>query len=157
MVIDAGEAELLRTVTRAYSRAQRFEAGCCGLSSSGCQIVCALGPRGSLPQGELGAALGLEKSWVSRAVDALEKEGLAERRKCCEDARMYDVALTKAGRKRYESLNASLDAQAEAVMARIPRAERPMVVKALRLLAAALEAEQSPGPGCPGKEACDHE
>lgn len=135
---EESEAELLGAVARAYSQAQRFEAGCCGVSETGCQIICAIGPRGSLPQGELGARLGLEKSWVSRAVDSLAQAGLVERRKCCEDARMYDVALTEAGKGRYESLNSSLAARAASIMARVPRAERPMVLRALRLLAAAL-------------------
>jgi DNA-binding MarR family transcriptional regulator len=134
------EDELLRAVTRAYAQAQRLQAGCCGTTSTQCQALCAIGDAGSVPQAELGARLGLEKSWVSRAVDSLEREGLVERRKCCDDARMYDVAFTEAGRARYESLNAALNAQAAAVMELIPEGERPGVRRALELLAGALSA-----------------
>jgi len=132
------EADLLRKVTRSYSQAQRFQAGCCGTTFTQCQILCAIGAEGSIPQAALGAKLGLEKSWVSRAVDRLAVEGLVERRKCCEDARMYDVAFTDEGRKRFEALNSALNAQVEAVMTRIPKAERTCVRKALELLADAI-------------------
>lgn len=136
--MDRSEDELLRVVARSYTQAQRREAGCCGVTSTQCQVLCAIGATGSIPQAELGPRLGLEKSWVSRAVDALERDGLVERRACCDDARMYDVAFTEAGRRRYEDLNASLNAQAASVMERIPEAERAAVRRALELLAGAL-------------------
>ena len=130
--------ELLRIVARSYDQAQRLQAGCCGTTSTQCQILCAIGDDGSVPQAELGARLGLEKSWVSRAVDGLAKDGLVERRACCSDGRMYDVAFTEAGRRRFDELNAALNEQAESVMSRIPDAERAGVRRALELLAEAL-------------------
>lgn len=136
--MDKTEDELLRAVTRAYERAQRREAGCCGVTSTQCQLLCAIGADGSAPQAELSRRLGLEKSWVSRAVDALERDGLVERRACCGDARMVDVAFTAAGRERFEGLNAALNAHAGSVMARIPEPERAGVRRSLELLADAL-------------------
>jgi len=150
------EDELLRAVARAYDRAQRAQAGCCGTTATQCQILCAIGSGGPVPQAELGARLGLEKSWVSRAIDGLEREGLAERRKCCQDARMYDVALTESGERRFRDLNAALNDQAEAVMSRIPEAERAGVRRSLELLAEALssmEAECRCGGSEPGTAA----
>ncbi len=132
------DGELLRTVSRYYAAAQRTQAGCCGATATGCQVLCAIGGEGSVPQAELGTRLGLEKSWVSRAIGSLEREGLLERRKCCDDARMYDVAFTEAGRARYESLNAALNDHAASVMSLIPEGERPGVRRALELLADAL-------------------
>lgn len=147
--MDRSEDELLRVVTRAYTQAQRLQAGCCGVTSTQCQVLCAIGAEGSSPQAALGARLGLEKSWVSRAVDALERDGLVARRACCADARMYDVAFTEAGRRRYEELNEALNAQAATVMDRVPEAERASVRRALELLADALSslaAECACGP-----------
>jgi len=103
-------------------------------------VLCAIGEDGTVPQAEIGSRLGLEKSWVSRAVDSLEREGLVERKKCCDDARMYDVAFTEAGRERFEALNAALNAQASAVMDLIPEPERAGVRRALELLSGALAA-----------------
>jgi DNA-binding MarR family transcriptional regulator len=145
--MESNKTELLRAVTRAYARLQRREASCCGLSETGCEVLCAIGEEGSIPQARLAAKLGLEKSWVSRAVDGLERGGLVERRKCCADARAYDVAFTASGRARYEALNAGLEAQAAELMSRIPEAERPAVTHALELLAAAL-ADSASFPDC---------
>ena len=130
--------DLFRRVTRSYAQAQRLQADCCGTTSTQCQILCAIGAEGSLPQAELGKRLGLEKSWVSRAVDRLAAEGLVERRTCCADARMYDIAFTDKGRERFQALNSALNAQAEVVMSRIPADRRASVRKALELLADAV-------------------
>lgn len=145
--MDTTENELLRIVTRAYARAQIKEACCCGITESGCQILCSLGPSGSLPQAELTSRLGLEKSWVSRAIDGLEHEGLVERTKCCADGRMYNVNLTEAGEERYRRLNAALNEHARSVMSRIPKGERSGVRRSLELLAQALD-EEVPPSGC---------
>ncbi|PKL26021.1 MAG: MarR family transcriptional regulator [Spirochaetae bacterium HGW-Spirochaetae-3] len=132
------EDELLRIVTRVYAQAQRLQARCCGITTTQCQVLCAIGDEGTVPQAELSARLGLEKSWVSRAIDSLERDGLVERRKCCADARMYDVAFTEAGKARYEALEEALNSQAASVMASIPESERAGVRKALELLSVAL-------------------
>ena len=51
---------------------------------------------------ELGEALHLSQSALSRVVGRLEKEGLAERGMCPHDRRGIYVCITPAGRKRYE-------------------------------------------------------
>lgn len=137
------ETELLRIVAKAYTRLQRREAACCAMAETGCEVLCAIGDGGSLPQSQLAAKLGLEKSWVSRALDGLEREGLIERRKCCADARMYDVAFTSRGRARYERLNSALNAQAAEIMSRIPEAEVAGVLRSLEILAEALSDAQA--------------
>jgi N-acetylglutamate synthase-like GNAT family acetyltransferase/DNA-binding MarR family transcriptional regulator len=138
-----GDDELLRVVTRAYSQMQREQACCCGITSTQCHILCAIGEEGNIPQGELIVRLGLEKSWVSRALDTLESDGLVARTKCCEDARMYNISFTDAGRKKYEALNEALRDQAVAVMELIPTKERSVVRRSLHLLANAVSSAMS--------------
>ena len=52
---------------------------------------------------ELGEALHLSQSALSRVVGRLEKDGLAERGMCRDDRRGIFVCITPAGRKRYEA------------------------------------------------------
>ena len=52
---------------------------------------------------ELGEALHLSQSALSRVVGRLEKDGLAERGMCPEDRRGIYVCITPAGRERYEA------------------------------------------------------
>ena len=51
---------------------------------------------------ELGKALHLSQSALSRAVGRLEQDGLATRGICAEDRRGIMVCITEAGRERYE-------------------------------------------------------
>ena len=52
---------------------------------------------------EIGEAVHLSQSALSRVVARLEKAGLAERGMCAEDRRGIYVCITPAGRTRYES------------------------------------------------------
>ena len=51
---------------------------------------------------ELGEALHLSQSALSRVVGRLEKDGLAQRGMCADDRRGIFVCITPAGRERYE-------------------------------------------------------
>jgi DNA-binding MarR family transcriptional regulator len=51
---------------------------------------------------DLGEALHLSQSALSRVVGRLEKDGLAERGMCEHDRRGIYVCITQAGRERYE-------------------------------------------------------
>ena len=51
---------------------------------------------------EIGEALHLSQSALSRVVGRLEKDGLALRGMCAEDRRGIYVCITDAGRERYD-------------------------------------------------------
>ncbi len=143
------DEELLRYVAKSYSGLQRRMADRCGVTSTRCLVLCAIGEDGEAMQADLPARLGLEKSWVSRTLDGLEREGLVEREACCGDARRLSVRFTDAGRKRFSDLNASLNRQALDVLGRVPAGERENVRRSLGLLAEALSAmEDTPAPPC---------
>ncbi|MGV9479097.1 MarR family winged helix-turn-helix transcriptional regulator [Gordonia aichiensis] len=62
---------------------------------------------GPLPVSTLVSQLGLEKSTVSRQIDAIVRLGLAQRRADPHDARARQVSLTPAGRQRVERVTAA--------------------------------------------------
>lgn len=133
------DSRLLRTFVREYYRQQRLQSCSCRIPATQCHILNALGDAGgTLPQSELTAYLGLEKSWISRAVESLASDGSLIKSKCCTDARCSTLTLTEAGKKRYEKLNAVLDAQAAGIINNVPSPERDNVSVCLRLLADAL-------------------
>ncbi|MEW5878924.1 MAG: MarR family transcriptional regulator [Pseudomonadota bacterium] len=140
--------DLLREVTRLYARAQREVADCCGTTSTQCHILIELGRAGELTPGELGRRLRLEKSWISRALDSLVDAGIVAKRAHADDARSRVVALTAKGRKRFQELNATLDAQAERVLAALSPEERAIVDRALALLLRALRADACAAVSC---------
>jgi DNA-binding MarR family transcriptional regulator len=137
-----GLGSILREVARLQLQLQRSRAMSCeGTTSTHCFIISELGRSGPLTLAELGRRLSLDKGWVSRGIAALVDEGLVVRTPGEHDRRTVIVTLAKAGTERYRALNAALDAQAEGVMARIPKKDRAMVTESLRLLRQALKSE----------------
>lgn len=133
--------EMLREVARLYTRAQRQVADCCGSGSTQCHLLVELGRAGPLAPSELGQRLALEKSWVSRAVDALVGRGWVSKAAHPSDARSWLVTLTPEGKAQADELNRSLNAHARQVLKPLSAAERELVAQALPLLLRALREE----------------
>lgn len=86
--------------------------------------------------------LGVDKSNVTRLVQQLVGEGLAEQRVGSEDARVRTLHLTGKGRRMSRRLEEQSTARFAAVLARLPEADHEQIVRALELLRGALDAEQ---------------
>jgi DNA-binding MarR family transcriptional regulator len=143
---DAEPGILLREVARRYTRAQRVAADECRTTNTQCHILTELARSGAQPLGELGQRLGLEKSWISRAVDALVAEGLVAKKANPEDARSWMVSLTAGGRRRVQQLNETLDAHAMQLLASMTAAERAQVTRSLQMILEALRSEAGIDP-----------
>jgi DNA-binding MarR family transcriptional regulator len=139
--------ELLREVTRRYTRAQRVVADCCSATNTQCHLLTELGRSGPLSLSELGARAILEKSWVSRAVDAMAVRGLVTKEQNRSDARSWVVTLTDEGARTVEELNRRLDSHAENLLGSLSEVDRRAVENALLLLMKLLK-EDSAANGC---------
>jgi DNA-binding MarR family transcriptional regulator len=131
----------MREVARMYTRAQRVAADCCRTTATQCHILTELGRTGAQPLVDLGARLCLEKSWISRAVEALVGEGLVMKKANPSDARSWMVSLTAAGKRRVEQLNATLDAHATDLLASLTSAQRLQITNSLQLVLDALRVD----------------
>lgn len=129
---------LLREAARLYTRAQRVVADCCRTTNTQCHILTELGRSGAQPMAELGQRLCLEKSWVSRALESLVKEGLVAKKDHPTDARSRIVSLTAAGQRRVDRLNATLDGHAAQLLDELSESERTNVTRSLQLVLEAL-------------------
>jgi DNA-binding MarR family transcriptional regulator len=136
------DSALLREVARLYLQLQRSCVAACGdTSSTQCFILGEIHRSGPVTQADLGRRLALDKSWVSRAVEALVQEGLLVKESAPEDKRTLVISLSKAGRRRAEKLDGTLNEQAEQIVGRVPQRQRPGIYESLRLLRDALRAE----------------
>ena len=129
---------LLREVARMYTRAQRVVADCCRTTSTQCHLLTELARTGPLPLSELGMRVSLEKSWVSRAVEAMVERGLVTKEPNPTDARSWLVTLTDEGVRTVDDLNQTLDAHAEQLLDSLTARERAAVENSLLLLMKAL-------------------
>jgi DNA-binding MarR family transcriptional regulator len=146
----ATAGNLLREVARLHSHSQREQVVCCnGTTSTQCLILTEMGRNGPMTLAGLGRRTGLDKGWLSRAVEMLVQQGLLTKTLGDTDRRTIRIALSPAGQIRYQQLNETLNAHAERVMARIQPAEREQVIHALALLHQALQAEAAVTAGIP--------
>lgn len=134
--VEAGE--ILREVARLYTRAQRVVADCCRTTHTQCHLLTELGRSGPLPLSELGTRVMLEKSWVSRAVDAMVERGLVTKEPNPLDARSWLVTLTDDGERTVRELNATLDQHAEQLLSSLTESEQATVQTSLLILMKAL-------------------
>ena len=141
---------LLREVARLHVNTQREQvAYCTGTTSTQCVILNEVARFGPMTLADLGRRTGLDKGWLSRAVETLVQQGLLTKTLGDTDRRTIRIMLSKAGERRFRQLNETLDAHAQRVMARIPPAEREQVAHALALLHQSLEAEATAMAGVP--------
>jgi DNA-binding MarR family transcriptional regulator len=129
---------LLREVARMYTRAQRVVADCCRTTNTQCHLLSELGRAGPLPLSELGTRVSLEKSWVSRAVDAMVERGLVTKEPNPADARSWLVTLTAEGERTVKELDRTLDEHADHLLGSLSARERADVERSLLLLMKAL-------------------
>jgi len=129
---------LLREVARMYTRAQRVVADCCRTTNTQCHLLTELARSGPLPLSELGTRVCLEKSWVSRAVDAMVERGVVTKEPNPSDARSWLVTLTDEGVRTVQELNQTLDSHAEQLLGSLSERERSDVEHSLLLLMKAL-------------------
>jgi DNA-binding MarR family transcriptional regulator len=137
---------LLREVARLYTRAQRVVADCCRTTSTQCHLLTELGRSGPLPLSELGTRVSLEKSWVSRAVEAMAARGLVSKEPNPLDARSWLVTLTADGERTVRELNQTLDDHAQQLLASLSERERAAVETSLLTLLKALR--EDPAATC---------
>jgi len=89
---------------------------------------------GPLPQRSLAADLGLEKSTVSRLLDALARKGLVERTAAPQGGRSQLVALSDAGVQQVVGLRSARRQKLQRLLGAIPVDDRAAVVKAIHQL-----------------------
>ena len=152
---EASPGSLLREVARIYTRAQRVVADCCRTTSTQCHLLTELARSGPLPLTELGVRVSLEKSWVSRAVEAMVDRGLVTKEPNPSDARSWLVTLTADGVRTVHELNDTLDTHAEQLLGRLGARERAAVENSLLLLLQALREDQAANCCLPPPEAKD--
>ncbi|GAB3669472.1 MarR family transcriptional regulator [Actinocorallia lasiicapitis] len=96
--------ETARQVANVSCRLEKALSDGFGLGMSEFEILDRLAEseESSLRMHELGCAVHLTQSALSRAVARLEKEGLVKREMCTNDRRVVYVALTRPGKSRWE-------------------------------------------------------
>lgn len=127
-------------LVRVYQYRDRDRICCHDLSVTQCHALEALIQHGPLRSLALAQRLNLDKSTVSRVVDALERKGYVRRRRDPEDARAQALSATRAGRELYQTIERGLIAQQAELIADLEPEVRAAAASLIRRLARAAEA-----------------
>jgi DNA-binding MarR family transcriptional regulator len=135
----------IRVLEREIERSLASETGCCGVTLPQCHLLLEVEEKGETGVTELAAALELDKSTLSRAVDGLWREGLVSRETDPTNRRRQVVTLTPDGRKKALSINSRCDDFYARLFKAIPAEKRVMIRECVALLADAMRKTRKKG------------
>ena len=137
------QARALRDATvelvKKYQFRDRNETVAHGLSVSQTYALGTIARQGPLAMADVAGDLRLTASTMSRVVDQLVRKGLVVREQSARDRRVWRVAATTSGRTLWRRIDDSLRAIDREVLASVAPAERPGMIRAVRLLSEATD------------------
>ena len=139
----------LRVLEREVELSMTSDAGCCGVTFAQCHLLLEVERRGRTSVTELAAALELDKSTLSRTVDAACRAGLIDRSVDPSSRRQQVLSLTGAGKETAATINSQCDASYRRLFDFIPPEKRTMVVQSVALLSEAMRLKRrNPEAAC---------
>lgn len=127
------------------------ETACCSVTVAQCHLLMELERMTSSSLQDLADSLCLDKSTLSRTIDALVSEGLVERAIDGANRRKVSLSLTSKGGKKCSQINELCDREYANILRHIPKERHLDVMESLSLLATAMQKERSKG----ARECCD--
>jgi DNA-binding MarR family transcriptional regulator len=115
-------------------RAVNDEMSGCGLSMARTKVLMRLNEQGPTRQSVLAADFGLSPHSITDIVDALERQGLAERRPDATDRRAKLVAITEAGEACLGVASASRERLLKQIFGALSQEDRATLLRLLDLL-----------------------
>jgi len=114
-----------------------------------CDVLLAMENRDTSTIVELADVLGLDKSTISRTVDALVERGYMSRETDPDDRRYNRLALTESGRSHCDAINELGDKWTAVILSHLEPDQRRIAVKGFNLIVDLLQTEEDPN-----KEEC---
>jgi len=142
--------DALEDLLRVYQFRDRDRICCFDVSVSQCYALEGLVRRGSMTLNDLAAYLYLDKSTVSRVVDALERKGYVVRLPHLSDGRVTLLEATPQGRALEGTIRESILAEERLLLADFTPEVRQSMTTVLRRLARAAAASVESNQGCTG-------
>src|SRR5262245_33649059 len=93
---------------------------------------------------EIAQGLRLDRGYLSRILQRLQKDGLLERTRSREDARSVLLSLTAKGRRTMATLEARSDDEVSGLLRRVPAAARQRLTSAMRAIEEVLGPQREP-------------
>jgi DNA-binding MarR family transcriptional regulator len=127
--------EALRLLERMLGIIDDSARSCCGVSFAQCHHLVEIGRASTVSLNDLAALLDLDKSTVSRTVDQLVRQGLANRQPDPASRRNVRISLTPAGRDLFSGIEADMQDYYSRILENIPAAKHGPIIEGLQMLA----------------------
>ena len=121
-----------------FSSFEREEICCGSVSPAQCVLLQTL-TEGEWDVSTLASQSRVTKGAMTRLVDGLERRSWVIREKAQDDARRVLVSLTPDGKKEAKRLHRLTEKSIATILNRIPKSDRPQVIRSLNLLRNAAE------------------
>jgi MarR family 2-MHQ and catechol resistance regulon transcriptional repressor len=131
--------DALSALIRVYQFRDRDKICCHDISVTQCYALEALARHGPLTMNQLASHLYLDKSTVSRVVDAMQRKGLLERRPHSEDRRAVTLDATDNGRQLCEMIRRDLEEREKRLITDFEPETRAAMIELIGRLARAAE------------------
>jgi DNA-binding MarR family transcriptional regulator len=125
----------LRQIERAVWLQTKSEALCCGVSMAQCHAILEIGAAGGLNLKDLAARLGLDASTLSRTVESLVQDGLAERTPSAADRRATVIRLNPKGQAARKRINTTWNRLCRDMFQGIPREKHDQLIESVSIIA----------------------
>lgn len=143
MSTDPSLVEDIRAASRSMVRELGFmqsTLAASGHSASAVHTLLEIDARGAMTAAQLAPFLGLDKSSISRMLAKLIEAGELEEAVAGDDARVKQLSLTRAGKRKVDQIHAYGRMQVNTAMARLNPSQRHAVAQGLGAYAQALQA-----------------
>jgi len=128
----------LRVLEREIGRSLESQTDCCGVTTAQCHTLLELDGAGCVNLKGLAERMELDKSTLSRAVDALVELQLVKRRDDPDNRRQQIICLSADGIEKVANIHRKCDAFYLRLLERIPASRRKSVQDAVGLLGQAM-------------------
>ena len=131
--------QLIKIMIRNLGMLEKSEFSCCGVTLGQCHAIVEIGLAEEISLNELADLLNLDNSTMSRTVNNLVNQGMAERTPHPEDRRYLQIKLTSQGGAVFRTIEESMNRYFTDILTAIPEEKRPQVMESLELLVGALK------------------
>lgn len=115
------------------------ETECCGVTVAQCHLLLETEYLKNASLQSLADCLEVDKSTLSRTVDALVKSGFIRRDEDPENRRKVSISLTEAGAEKVDTINRLCDESYAVIFSCIPEDKHRQVMESVGLLAGAMK------------------